>query len=107
MQRNAAVSDTRTQPRQAGALQIDGRLTARGKLRYVRQDWQLYALILPVLVFFAIFHYWPMYGVQIAFKDFLGALGIVGSPCVGFKHFFIVLIIVNAASRRFTGSSLW
>ena len=81
------MSDSPTRPSQSGALRIDGRLTARGKLRHVRQDWQLYALILPVLVFFAIFHYWPMYGVQIAFKEYLGPLGILGSPWVGFKHF--------------------
>ncbi|MFS0868699.1 ABC transporter permease [Paenibacillus xylanilyticus] len=34
-----------------------------------------------------IFHYIPMYGVQIAFKDFIANKGIVGSPWVGFEHF--------------------
>jgi len=48
---------------------------------------QLYLLLLPVLAYFVVFHYWPMYGVQIAFKDFIGPLGIAGSPWVGFKHF--------------------
>lgn len=46
-----------------------------------------YVLLLPVVVYFAIFHYWPMYGVQIAFKDYTFAGGIMGSPWVGFKHF--------------------
>ncbi|WP_442951651.1 ABC transporter permease [Paenibacillus sp. GYB003] len=41
----------------------------------------------PVLVYFIVFHYMPMYGVQIAFKDFIATKGIWGSPWVGLKHF--------------------
>ncbi|RAV06502.1 sugar ABC transporter permease [Paenibacillus sp. YN15] len=52
-----------------------------------RRHWQLYALIAPVLLYFLVFHYWPMYGVQIAFKDFIGTKGIWDSPWVGLKHF--------------------
>lgn len=51
------------------------------------QNWQLYTFLLPALTFFLIFHYLPMYGVQIAFKDFYANLGITGSPLVGFEHF--------------------
>jgi putative aldouronate transport system permease protein len=51
------------------------------------KNWQLYVLIAPVLAYFFIFEYWPMYGVQIAFKNFLAVKGIWGSPWVGFKHF--------------------
>ena len=47
----------------------------------------LYALLLPTLLYFIIFHYGPMTGAQIAFKDFMAARGIWGSPWVGFKHF--------------------
>lgn len=50
-------------------------------------SWQLYMLILPAFLYFLIFHYGPMYGVQIAFKDYMPSLGIWGSPWVGFKHF--------------------
>jgi len=46
-----------------------------------------YLLMLPALIYVAIFHYGPMYGVQIAFKDYMGVLGVAGSPWVGFKHF--------------------
>ena len=53
----------------------------------VVKNYQLYILILPAFVYFLIFCYLPMYGVQIAFKDFIANLGIVGSPWVGFKHF--------------------
>lgn len=47
----------------------------------------LYALILPAIITVFIFHYIPLYGVQIAFKDFRNSLGIWGSEWVGFKHF--------------------
>jgi len=49
--------------------------------------WQLYAFLLPALTYFFIFQYIPMYGVQIAFKDFYANMGIMGSPWVGFEHF--------------------
>nr|WP_240762056.1 ABC transporter permease subunit [Paenibacillus thalictri] len=47
----------------------------------------MYLLIAPVLAYFIIFHYAPMYGLQIAFKDFIATKGITGSSWVGFKHF--------------------
>ena len=54
--------------------------------RHMAANWQLLALILPTLLHFLIFKYWPMYGVLIAFKDFNAVEGILGSPWVGFKH---------------------
>ena len=48
---------------------------------------QFYLLLIPALVYVLIFNYGPMYGIQIAFKNYKGALGIQGSPWVGFKHF--------------------
>ena len=59
----------------------------KSKWRQALQTWQLYLFILPAFLYFLIFHYVPMYGVQIAFKDFNPALGIGGSPWVGFEHF--------------------
>lgn len=47
----------------------------------------IYLLALPVLIWYAIFMYGPMYGAQIAFKNFSPALGIAGSKWVGLKHF--------------------
>ena len=44
-------------------------------------------LLLPALAFFVVFCYFPMYGVQIAFRDYRAAFGITGSPWVGLKHF--------------------
>ena len=43
-------------------------------------NWQLYLLILLPVVYLILFHYWPMLGVQIAFKDFKPTKGIWGSP---------------------------
>lgn len=51
------------------------------------RDWQLYLLVLPAVLYIFIFHYLPMYGVQIAFKDFRAVDGIMGSAWVGLKHF--------------------
>lgn len=56
-------------------------------LKSLRKNWELYVLISPVVLYFLLFEYWPMYGVQIAFKDFIASQGIWGSPWVGFKHF--------------------
>lgn len=47
----------------------------------------LYLMVLPVLVFYIIFHYAPMYGAIIAFKNYQPNRGILGSPWVGFKYF--------------------
>jgi putative aldouronate transport system permease protein len=47
----------------------------------------LYLMMLPVIVFYIIFHYVPMYGAIIAFKDYSPIKGITGSEWVGFKHF--------------------
>ena len=60
-------------------------LTALGK--QVARTWELYLLFLPTLLYFLLFHYGPMYGVQIAFKDFIAIKGITGSPWAGLKHF--------------------
>ncbi|MGE7624962.1 ABC transporter permease [Viridibacillus sp. NPDC096237] len=52
-----------------------------------KKNWELYLLLAPVILYFVVFHYFPLYGLQIAFKDFIATKGIMGSPWVGFKHF--------------------
>ena len=54
---------------------------------YLKDNWQLYIMILPAVAYFIIFHYMPMYGIQIAFKDYKAVSGITGSEWVGLKHF--------------------
>ncbi|CAM4032579.1 ABC transporter permease subunit [Paenibacillus alkaliterrae] len=53
----------------------------------VLQNWELYLFIAPAFFYFLIFHYGPMYGIQIAFKNFIPTKGIFGSPWAGFDHF--------------------
>ncbi len=47
----------------------------------------LYLLIAPVVLYYILFHYFPLYGIQIAFKDFNPFLGVWDSPWAGFKYF--------------------
>lgn len=52
-----------------------------------KRDWQLHLIILIPVVYMLIFHYIPMYGVQIAFRSYSAKLGLVDSPWVGLKWF--------------------
>ena len=74
---NAKKTDKKTRPR---------RLGARFK-RAIARDWQLYIMLLPAVIMVFVFCYLPMYGVQIAFRDFKASSGILGSAWVGLKHF--------------------
>lgn len=49
---------------------------------------ELYLIVLPVLLFYALFAYKPIYGVIIAFKNYNYRLGIMGSEWAGLKHFY-------------------
>jgi len=53
----------------------------------ISKNYELYIFILPAFLYFIIFHYAPMYGIQIAFKNFIATKGMFGSPWVGLKHF--------------------
>ena len=47
----------------------------------------LYIMVLPVLIYYILFAYLPMYGITIAFQDYDPALGYTGSPWVGLQNF--------------------
>lgn len=53
----------------------------------IRKNWILYVMILPVVIYFIVYCYVPMYGVTLAFKDYKVKAGIFGSAWVGWKHF--------------------
>lgn len=55
--------------------------------RDFRRNGQLYILALPALAYFIIFCYIPLYGAQIAFKEFIPSRGIAGSAWVGLEQF--------------------
>lgn len=61
-----------------------------------RKNWQLHLMILAPLAYLLLFSYAPLYGIQVAFKDYSPKLGIVDSPWVGLKHF-----------EKFFGYFLW
>ncbi|MCM3728123.1 ABC transporter permease subunit [Neobacillus cucumis] len=56
-------------------------------LKYMKNNYQLYLLVLPALILLIIFKYVPMYGAIIAFKDFNPLQGIMGSPWIGWENF--------------------
>ena len=58
-----------------------------GVMKRILRSWQLYVLLLPAILYTAIFSYIPMYGIQIAFKRFSPRLGFWDSPWAGFVYF--------------------
>ena len=66
---------------------LTNRQSKAGMHRAIKKYWQLYLLIIPAIVYYIMFKYAPIYGLQIAFRDFSGAKGIWGSKWVGLKHF--------------------
>ncbi len=67
------------------------------KRLFKQHEWQLWVFALPVIAYFIIFNYIPMYGVVIAFKRYSIARGIFESPWVGFLYF----------ERFFSSSMFW
>lgn len=59
----------------------------RKKKLNMKNYWQLYVMLLPALIYLLIFNYLPLYGIQVAFRDYRLVDGVMGSPWVGLKHF--------------------
>ena len=57
-------------------------------IAYVRKYWFLYLLILPGFACMAVFNYGPMYGIQLAFKEYSPRAGIWGSEWIGLENFY-------------------
>lgn len=62
-------------------------LKSMSKIRYILYNKWLYIFLLPAVIYFFIFLYYPTYGLVLAFKDFNFSKGILGSPWAGLKHF--------------------
>jgi putative aldouronate transport system permease protein len=78
---NAVTENTRS-------MNLKGKQLARSKLfRSIIGNWQVYLMLIPVLAYYVIFHYGPMYGLQIAFKDYNPVQGFWNSAWRGFDHF--------------------
>ena len=78
-------------------LKIRRREKARRTLRRALGNWELYLVLIPTVAYFLIFRYYPMYGIQIAFRNYKATRGITGSQWVGMKNF----------ERFFSATDFW
>lgn len=62
----------------------------------VLRNWVLYLFILPSFIYLTVFHYFPIYGIQIAFRNYKPSRGIWESEWVGLKYFKSFLTSYNA-----------
>lgn len=53
----------------------------------LKKKWQFYVMMIPIIAFLLVFSYYPMYGIVLAFKDYMPSKGIWGSEWIGFDHF--------------------
>lgn len=65
--------------------------------KYLEHNWQLWIMLLPAIVYIFIFCYIPMYGIQLAFREYSFSAGITGGKWVGFKYF----------QQYFTSNMFW
>lgn len=79
----------------------------RGIMRVVAH-WDLYAMMLLPVAWYIIFLYMPMYGIQIAFRDYMPSQGFLNSQFVGLKHFlrffdsyYFSRVLLNTLSINF------
>jgi putative aldouronate transport system permease protein len=73
-------------------------------MQSLRRDWMLYAMLAPALIWFLVFLYQPLWGLQIAFKQFSAFKGIEASPWIGFTHF--VTLYESDQFRSAVGNTL-
>lgn len=59
----------------------------RAIIKNIKANYQLYILLAPTVIMLIILNYIPMYGITLAFKDYVPSKGILGSPWVGLKYF--------------------
>ncbi len=64
-----------------------GDLRRPGLRKRLRNDWMLYLMLLPAIVWYLLFSYVPMGGIVLAFKNFRYDLGVLMSPWAGLDHF--------------------
>src|SRR5690554_3699272 len=60
-------------------------LQSMAKYKYI------YLMLIPVVAYYIIFKYIPIYGIQLAFKKYVYKLGITGSPWVGLDNFEYII----------------
>lgn len=55
--------------------------------KYFRRNWQLWVMLFPAMLYILIFCYVPMYGIQLAFREYDFSKGLTGGAFAGFKYF--------------------
>lgn len=70
-------------------VKSNNKLIRYGKI--IISDWRLYVLLLPLVIWYALWAYKPMGGLLIAFKDYKPNLGVAGSDFVGFTNFLTLI----------------
>jgi len=73
---------TSSRPRRSGSS-----AKVKPKTKSIKKLIPLYVMLLPGIIYILVFHYYPMYGAQIAFRDYKVHLGITGSRWIGLKSF--------------------
>lgn len=75
------------------------------RMKRILRAWQLYVLLAPAIIYILVFKYWPMYGVQIAFKNYNPVDGFTDSPWVGLTHF--IRFVNSYQFGQVIGNTLW
>lgn len=75
------------------------------RMKRILRAWQLYVLLAPAILYILVFKYWPMYGVQIAFKNYNPVDGFTDSPWVGLTHF--IRFVNSYQFGQVIGNTLW
>ena len=73
--------------RQAAARSRSKETFGQRVVKDFKRNKYIYLMLVPVIAYYVIFHYVPMYGAQIAFRDFIPAKGILGSEWIGLENF--------------------
>jgi len=87
-------------------MSVCSRRKQKSLLLRIYQHRYLYLLLSFGLIYFIVFRYIPMYGVQLAFKKFSYRKGVVGSPWVGWNN-FKTLFMSAPFKRQYADHQLW
>lgn len=93
------------------ALAMGAKPARRGTLikNRISRSKQIYLMLIPIIAFYIIFNYVPMYGIIIAWKNYVPRLGIIGSKYVGwryFKEFFTTPALLRSLKNTLVISGL-
>lgn len=75
----------------SGTAKVHTKTNKGSRLQRVKRELNrgkyCYLMLLPVIVYYLVFHYWPMLGIAVAFQNYIPGSGFLEGPWVGFQHF--------------------